>query len=222
MALHAMRMTKDAKKHSKNVGAKTLALSVVVLTGVAIGAGPLDLGKEIVDLKMARMAEGQAAWMASMTPGKAHEFLRVFEGEWDVAARLMMGEGAPPMDSSWTSSARSTMGGRYIESRGEGTMLGMDVESLMIMGFDNERELFHLTMFDTTATGVRTMYGNLDRTGRVLTFVGGMDEPMTGELNKPFKITWTLHGEDHHTYEIQEILYGEPFTVVRAEVRRKK
>lgn len=210
---------------------KSLTVAVAALLGAAAIAGSIQpepasnpagkLGKEIVDAKMARMQGGMAAWMESMQPGKPHEMLSKLVGDWEVRTQMFMGRDADPMETIFQSSAEMTMGGRYLEQRGKGSFMGMSMDSLLVLGYDNVRQLFHATMFDSTGTGVRTLYGNLDETGRVLTFVGPMDEPMTGEIGKSFRVVMTFESADRYSYTIDEILYGEPFTVVRAVAIRR-
>lgn len=180
----------------------------------------LGLGREISRAHLDAMQGGMDAWMESMQPGKPHELLAMLAGAWEVRASMFMSQDMPPMETMYHGTATSTMGGRLLELRGRGEMMGMSMDSLLIFGYDNVRKLFHLTMYNSMGTGVSTLYGNLDESGRILTFVGPMDEPMTGEVGKSFRLVMTLESADRYSYTIDEILYGEPFTVVRAVATR--
>lgn len=204
--------------------------ALLPLAGLALAFGQPDpdpgdnallgLGREISKEHIDTMTNGMAAWMESMQPGKPHELLAMLAGGWEVRASMFMSQDMPPMETVYKGTATSTMGGRFLELRGSGEMMGMSMDSLLIFGYDNVRKLFHLTMYNSMGTGVSTLYGNLDETGRILTFVGPMDEPMSGEVGKSFRVVMTFESADRYSYTIDEILYGEPFTVVRAVATR--
>jgi len=180
-----------------------------------------SLGKQLAEKHIARFTDGgMERWQEAMAPGMAHRFLAErLVGEWKTTARIInMGEPGPEM--VWTATAEPILDGRFIEHRSSGEMMGMPLESRMIVGYDNVKKLFHATFFDTTSTGVRTLWGNLDRDGDTLTLVGRMNEPMTGEVGKHFLMSWTFNDDGSNEYEVKEILYGEPFTVVRARSER--
>ncbi len=162
------------------------------------------------------------AWMKSMTPGPQHGWLKRFEGEWDVSFKMYMDPSAPPMEAKAEISAKSILGGRFIEEAMTSSMMGMPWEGKGMTGYDNNRKMFVTTWADTMGTGIMRAYGNLDKTGKILTMVGQMDEPMTGEIGKSYMMRTTVTGPDTHTFEVIEILYGEPFTVVKGEYVRKK
>lgn len=202
---------------------KPIAAALIGMTGLAIaaqgGAGQPDdapLGERLAERYQRVMGNGgMQRWQQSMTPELAHAFLAEhFVGKWTAEAKIMgMGNG---LDASWEVEGRPILGGRFVEQRAVGTMMGMPTESKMVLGYDNVRKLFHATMFDSMSTGVRTLWGNLDKTGKVLTLVGAMDEPMSGEIGKSFMITWRFGDDGVQDYEVKEILYGDAFPVVSA------
>lgn len=181
--------------------------------GAAIGA---EVGAE------AGAQPDMQAWMKSMTPGKHHEWLKRFEGDWEVSFKMYMDPAAPPMEVDATIAARMILGGRFVREELSGSMMGMPWQGAGMTGYDNNRNLFVTTWADTMGTGIVKAYGNLDKSGKVLTMVGEMDEPMTGEIGKAYMMKTTITGPDSHTFEVIEILYGEPFTVVKGEYKRKK
>ena len=191
-------------------------------TGAATGSpeGEKGKGQRLTERHQASYADGgMARWQAAMTPELAHEFLAEhFEGEWKATMRVSTGmnQGMGP-PSEGTATGSPILGGRYIEVRSKGSMMGMPIEGVTVLGYDTVRKLFHATMFDTIGTGVKTLWGNLDKTGTVLTLVGEMDEPMSGEIGKSFLVAWTFHEDGSQMQEVKEILYGEAFTVVTIE-----
>ena len=203
---------------------KLMIAPVVACAALCLGAQPDNMGKVLSAQHVQSYADGgMERWQKAMTPGLAHEFLRArfAEGEWETTAKLFMdGVDQPPMEMTWTSEVSHVLGGRFVEDVSTGMMMGQPLESVTMIGYDNVRKLFVITLFDTTTTGVRTLYGNLDREGNVLTFVGAMDEPMTGEVGKPFKYAYTFNDDGTITFKIYEILYGEPFAVIEATSKK--
>jgi len=73
------------------------------------------------------------------------------------------------------------------------------------------------------STAMNHAEGMRDRTGKVLTLYGTMDEPMTGEHDKPVKYVLRVLGPDKHVYEIHDLAIGEPHTmVIEVTYTRKK
>lgn len=205
------------------------ALASVCAAGLTAVSGPTparsdDPGKALADAMMAKRMDpkGMERWMESMKPGLAHEFLASFEGEWKTTTRMFMEPGAPPMESKGTSSARMILGGRFLEEKLSGEMMGQPLEGMGLTGFDNNTQLFVSTWCDSLNTGITMSHGSIDQTGRVLTYVGSMNEPMTGEIGKAIKMVLTRTDEDHHLFEMFEVLYGEQFKVFEIEYARVK
>lgn len=193
-----------------------------IIAGIAL-AQHQDTGERLAEQHIEHMTspDAMARWQESMTPGLAHEFLAErLTGTFSIETEVI--GGGPNATTAWTCEGTAIMCGRFVEQRSAGPMLGMDVESTMLFGYDNTRKLFHVTIFDTMNTAPRTLWGNLDQDGDALTLVGTMDQPMSGEIGKPYAMTWTFHDDGSHIYEVNEILYGEPFVVVRGTATPKE
>jgi hypothetical protein len=67
------------------------------------------------------------------------------------------------------------------------------------------------------------MEGTFDRSGKVLTMYGKMNEWMTGELGKTVKYVTRVVSKDKHVFEIHDLSIGEPNTkVIEVTYTRKK
>ena len=162
-------------------------------------------------------------WQAFMTPGEGHKVLQAFSGNWNVVAKMWMDPAQPPTESTGTESSGWILGGRYLQSSFKTTMMGMPMEGVGTMGYDNNRKKYFLTWIDNFGTGLATAEGTLDRTGTVLSLYGKMDEPTTGERDKPVKYVYRIDGPDKHVFEIHDLTIGEPHTkVMEAVYTRKK
>jgi hypothetical protein len=168
------------------------------------------------------MQAGMEAWMKSMTPGENHKWLEQFVGEWETTTKMWMSPGAPAQESSGAASCKLTFDGRFLEEDYNGTMMGMPFKGRGITGYDNNRKLFKGVWYDTFGTGMMTSVGNLSKDRKTLTMLAEMDEPMTGEIGKPVRYQVTIIDNNTHKFKMDEIAYGEPFTVFEITYTRKK
>jgi hypothetical protein len=167
------------------------------------------------------MAEMMAAWQAAITPGEQHRYLEQFAGEWRTTTRIYMeGPGSEPTVSQGTATFRMIMDGRYLQQDYRGEMMGQPMHGMGLMGYDNTRKLFIGTWLDNMGTSMSHFKGGLDQTGRILTMYGDMDEPMSGEIGKPVRYRLRIEGPNRKIFEIQEVIYGEPFTAVEITYER--
>lgn len=198
--------------------------TLTVLTIAAIGAvnqPEANPGKRLIEERQQKAANGgMERWQESIRPSLGHEVIAQFEGDWVYHTKMWWDQAAPPAEVEWAGPARMIMGGRFLEMSAEGEMMGMPWQGRYMLGYDNVRSLFHLTAFSTMDTSVQTLWGSIDREGKVLTFIGDMNEPMTGEIAKAYKISWTIDSEDRWTQRVYEIIYGEPFVVMETVATR--
>ena len=124
------------------------------------------------------------------------------------------------MTSEGTATIEPVFGGRFIRERFKADMMGQPFEGESTTGYDNNKKQFVSTFIDSMSTGMTHMKGSISPDGRTLTFIGEMDEPMSGEMGKAFRIRITVESADTHTMEMSEILYGEPFKVMEVTYTR--
>ena len=180
-------------------------------------------GKKLVDQKIAKMTapEAMQKWMQNGQPSLGHEVLAQFEGEWDVEMKMWMDQSQPPMVSQGSSTFKRILGGRFIEQHYSSQFMGQNYEGRGMLGYDNNRQMFWHTWIDSMNTGFSSGYGNLDESGTLLTVIGEMDEPMSGEVGKAYKSVTDMSDPDEFVFEMFEILYGEPFKVMEITYSRK-
>lgn len=177
-------------------------------------------GKKIANQIHDRGAPDMAAYMAAGEPGAAHEFLGFFAGTWDTEMKMWMEPGEPGMTASGRSVVKTIFGGRFIEEHFKSEIMGMPFEGRGFTGFDNNKKLFIGTWMDSMSTGVSTQYGSISPDGTVLTMVGTMDEPMTGEMGKAVMSTIEIVDENTHVMKMYDVLYGEQTLAMEITYRR--
>lgn len=159
------------------------------------------------------------AWMAASTPGPAHAWLGQFIGTWSTTMTMQMGPDS--MVSHGTSTFSWLMEGRFLQQDYQGDMMGMPMTGHGVTGFDNGKRQYVGVWLDSFGTGISSMQGSLDPTGKIQTMIGAMDEPTTGEHGKAVMYVTTVIDANHMKFEAREILYGEPFTVFTIDYVRE-
>jgi hypothetical protein len=141
------------------------------------------------------------AMTKAATPGDAHKKLESMIGTWDTKVTMWMDPSKPPAESTGTSENRWVLGNRYVQQTFEGTFMGQPFSGIGYTGYDNIGKKYMGTWMDTGSTEMMNMTGKSDAAGKVMTFSGTMNDPMTG---KACKLTSkvTVADNDHHTMEM--------------------
>ncbi len=208
-----------------------LAGGCLTLASAAIGGvylnqdqDPAAVGKKLADSIRAAASDpaAMAKWQEMMQTGPAHEFLQQsFVGEWDLEIKMWMDPQGEPMASKGTATVESMFDGRFVRERVEADMMGQPWQGEGTTGYDNAKKQFVSTWMDSMGTGIMLMKGSISPDGKTLTFIGDMDEPMTGEMGKAIRISITVESKDRHRMEMFEILYGDPIKVMELTYTRR-
>ena len=154
-------------------------------------------------------AADQQAMMEKMTkaatPGPQHEMLKKMAGEWNAKVTSQMDPSQPAQVENSTSTQTMLMDGRYCQEVVSGQMMGQPFSGMGLTGYDNVLGKYVSTWNDNLGTGIMTSTGTPDASGKVITWVGVMSDPMTGKASKERMVT-TIVDNDHHTFE----MYGTP------------
>ena len=139
-------------------------------------------------LLVAALAAAPALALQEMTPpkpGKEHEFLKQFEGEWESTAKFVMAPGQEPMVSKGKETCRLIAGGLFLVIDTDAEMMGEKFVGHGTLGYDVLRKKYTGSWIDSTATGVYLVEGTVDEKAKVFTeWMEGAD-PRTG---KPLKL----------------------------------
>jgi len=156
-----------------------------------------------------KMTAEQQVMMEKMTkaatPGPQHEMLKRMAGEWNAKVTSQMDPSQPAQVEQSTSTLTMLMDGRYCQEVTSGNMMGQPFSGMGLTGYDNVLGKYVSTWVDNMGTGIMTSVGTADASGKVITWIGTMSDPVTGKLSKPRMVT-TIKDDDHHTFE----MYGIP------------
>lgn len=153
-------------------------------------------------------------WQEVCTPGKRHEALQRFLGEWESELAIFMMPGAPPMTSKGKARGTWLAEGRWLRFESEGNVMGQENRGFTMIGYDNYKQKYVSAQVDSTTTALLSAEGNFDQTGDLLMMFGLMDEPMTGEHDKLVKYQWRFLDADHIVLEVHDLPIGETKTKV--------
>jgi len=176
----------------------TFAIAALLLSATAFAAdAPPQMSAEqkaMMD-KMAKAA----------TPGAQHAMLTKMAGEWNCTVKYQMDPSQPAQESQSTATITGLMDGRYVQEVDSGQMMGMPFNGMGLYGFDNVSGKYVSSWIDNMGTGIETSVGTADASGKVITWVGTMNDPVTGKP-KTARMVTTIVDDDHHTLE----MFGTP------------
>lgn len=162
-------------------------------------------------------------WMEVSTPGDSHKKMDDLVGTWDATVSTWMeGPGKPPTVTKGTSEQKWVLGGRFIQQEMKGEMMGMPFNGMGLMGYDNFNKKYTFVWVDNSSTQMSTSEGTIDPSGKVFTYYGKMDEPMTGEHGKTVKYVSRIVSKDKNVFEIHDLSIPEPNTKVMEIVYTRK
>lgn len=144
------------------------------------------------------MAEMMAKWAELNALGPQHENFKKRVGTWDVESRTWMGPGAEPVVSKATAEFRLKWGGRFVEQRYKCEAPAF--EGFAIEGYDNVKKQYVSMWIDSLSTGIFVSYGTPDETGKEVTYIGKMDDPMTGVKDKVIKMVGREVSDDEAVF----------------------
>jgi Protein of unknown function (DUF1579) len=171
----------------------------------------------------AEMQEMMKKYMELCTPGPAHKYLDQFVGKWETAMKMWMAKDAPPMEMKGTAETRWVMDGRFLLEEESSQFMNMPHRSMLFIGYDNFKKKYIITFFDNMNTAIYSAEGDLDEKNKVMSLVGKMDDPMTGEKDKTVRYVTRVISKDKYVFEAYDLV-GTPneFKVIEATYTRKK
>lgn len=150
--------------------------------------------------EMQKMVE---AYKKAGSPGPEHALLARWAGDWVMHTAVWRGPNAQPME--WppgTSKWEMMLGGRFLRFTQAGDMMGMPMEGMGIIGYDNFRHVYQMIWVDNTETPIFFASGTADSSGKVITLLGKVDDPVKGEKDKDMKWVCRFESDRKIVFEI--------------------
>lgn len=140
-----------------------------------------------------------------MKPGKEHAEMAKHVGTWN--ADVTMFEGGQEMKSKGKEVVKSIFGGRFLESHFEGDMMGMPFTGHSLLGFNRTTKKYENLWIDSMSTGMMLATGTASADGKVITYAGTYDDPMTKEKVN-IKQVVTLVDDNKYTFDMYKVESG--------------
>ncbi len=183
---------------------------------------PLPLLAGQPDASQPDAAAMTRAWQQFAAPNENHKRLEEMVGTWTTRTKFWGTPDAGPQESEGTAVLTMVLGGRYLEQKHVGTMMGQGFEGLGYTGYDNLKRKYITTWMDNFGTSILVMTGKADATGKILRSQGTMDEVLTGKPQQ-LKDAVTLLDVDHFKYEMWTVdAKGKATKTMEIAYTRKK
>ena len=138
--------------------------------------------------------EMMAAWAEAMAVGEQHEAFADRAGSWAMTTTYQLDPAGPPVVEQGTAERIVAMGGRVLEERVDGQMMGQRFQGLGRMGYDNVTGRYWSTWTDTTSTALIVLYGDYDAATNTYVFEGEATDPLMGPM--PIRVETIIEGPD--------------------------
>lgn len=175
----------------------SLFLTTAVLSGYAENMDSAMGGGEMSEEEITMQRKMKEYTMVN----ENHDVLKSLTGTWNTHVKYWMDPAGEPMESDGTSEGTLIMGGRFLEQRFSGDMMGQPFEGRGIYGYDNLRKEYTGIWFDNFATGIMVSASQYDPVTKVFSEEGSMSCPITNETHRSYRAVTTFIDADHYTYE---------------------
>jgi hypothetical protein len=171
-------------------------LGLAILTCVTV-AGFSTAGEEEQSVDMEAYMKH---YLEVTAPNQHHQALAKRVGQWNTVIKYYLSPEAEPMVSTGTCTYELVMGGRFVEQRAEGEVLGIPFEGVGYLGFDKTTGKH--TSFWIDSMGTQSIYaeGECSHGGMTETYMFTTHDPMTGDAMQ-IKTVTTIKSDNEHTYE---------------------
>jgi len=144
--------------------------------------------------------ETMKRWMEYMTPGEQHTAMAKSAGDWKYTSKMWMDPAQEPTVMDGKAKFDTVYGGRYLQSKVSGTMMGMPFEGTALTGYNNATKKYFNVWYDNMGTGLMMTEGTSDASG-MITMTGSMFDPTTGK-NFALRETWKMDSDNKMTMEM--------------------
>ncbi|PWT70929.1 MAG: hypothetical protein C5B59_19155 [Bacteroidetes bacterium] len=158
--------------------------------------------------------------MAYMTPGDVHQMMAKSAGTWTGNITMWMNPNAQPTTMTCDAKTEMILGGRYLQAKNTGNMMGMPFEGIGVTGFDNAKKVFVSTWIDNFGTGIMYMEGTWDPATKTINFTGKMVDPTTGK-DVPVRETLQFIDDNTQLFEMFLTGQGKEFKTMQIKYTRK-
>jgi hypothetical protein len=155
-------------------------------------------------------------------PGKEHDILKSFAGEWELKTKFKMDPAQPPSEGKGTESARLAAGGFFLVFDVKGDMGGMNFEGHGVMGYDTFKKKYVGSWVDSMSPAIYTYEGDIDKDGKKLTLWMEGPNPVSGEKMKQKHVIEIQGADSRRMIFYMDDAEGKELELGSIEYQRKK
>ena len=127
-------------------------------------------------------AQTNDPWAEYMTPSDVHSVFGQYAGSFKMEITMSMSEGKEPVIITMDSENTLLLGGRFLEMKQQGNMMGMAYNAITTAGFNNTDKKFALTTITNMGTGTLSLSGDWDHTTKTANLFGQLTNPVSKEI----------------------------------------
>ena len=131
-------------------------------------------------------------------PGKEHDLLKHFVGEWDAAGKFTQDANGPAVEMKGTETSRIGLGGFFLLTDFKADFMGKPFEGRWTMTYSIFKKKYVASWTDSMLPHIYTAEGDYDEAKKSFTMIAEGFDLNTG---KPSKERWVMEiqGTDAHT-----------------------
>lgn len=206
-----------------------VALSAALVVGASLLAAPVASAASHTEKAKAAPAAAPAtdaaheAMMAEMMkyamPGAEHKALEALVGTWKATVKSWFAPGEPTVSEGVMVNTMA-FSGRCVEGRYKGMFMGMPMEGLSLMGFDNKKKEYWSFWADNMSTAPTMQTGPAGADGKTIV-VKGMMDGMDGTPAETVSTTKVVDA-DTHVYTMAGKMGDQMVTMMEITYTRSK
>lgn len=177
-------------------------VAVLAGPGIAVAAEPPQKTKDVPAAPALSPEQQQMmeAWQKAAEPGDEHRRLAALAGRWKMTVTMWHEPGKDPEVTRGANIATMVMGGRFLEERITGSVLGRNYHGVSLTGFDNVKKKYTALWYDNLNTAMVYTEGQREGENRWV-FTGESVDPMTGKP-APLRLVFVVENADRRTFEM--------------------
>jgi hypothetical protein len=155
-------------------------------------------------------------------PTEWHNKLEPFTGSWNTETRVyLQGPDKPPMVTKGTAELRWSLGKRFLKQEASGEMFGKPFQGIGFTGYSVVHKRYEMFWIDNSTTEMSMGAGTYDKSGKVLSFYGTIDDPANGQYGKNVLYTLTMTGNDKFIFGMADPSENPPVKFAEIIYTRK-
>lgn len=155
-------------------------------------------------------------------PGKYHELLENFVGNWSASVSMWMDPKAPPIVSKGQATFKLIFEGRFLYGDFLGEFMGAPFKGINIMGYDNVKKEFFSIWLDNSNTGLLSSTGKYDADTKKFHFRAEMFDPLSGQTMEMREEAYFSSKDEYISVTYAKFKDGEEFKNMEMKYTRVK